>query len=103
MARARKPIRWLYAAHVDLAEIVETIARDKPAAAEGFARAILRKIERLADFPYLGSVSPYFRKARQLSHKKYVIYYTVHRDEIVVRAVVHGSRIFRSAWFRRES
>jgi hypothetical protein len=31
-----------------------------------------------------------------------IIYYTVLRREIVVRAIVHGARLFRSSWLRRK-
>jgi toxin ParE1/3/4 len=98
----QKPIRWLEAAVEDLAEIVETIAQEAPQAAEQLAERILAKVELLEDSPYLGSVCPYHRKARQMVHGSYLIYYTVHRKEVVVRAVVHGARLFRSHWLRRE-
>jgi len=32
----------------------------------------------------------------------YVVYYTVSRREVVVRAVVHGARRFRPSWLRRK-
>ena len=65
------------------------IAADSPVNADRFAKAVF-------------AVCPHFRKARQLIHGNYIIYYSVHRTEIVIRAVVHGARLFRSYWLRRE-
>lgn len=100
--RKPKEIRWLRAALDDLAEIVGYIAQDNPQAAERFGQTIFSKVGRLAESPHLGSVCPYYKKARQLIHGKYIVYYTVHRKEVVIRAVVHGARLFRSYWLRRE-
>ena len=101
-ASRRKELRWLLAALEDLTGIVERIAEDAPQAAERFAATVFARVQRLRIFPYLGSICPYYRKARQLIHGHYIIYYTVHRKEVVIRAVVHGARLFRSAWLRRE-
>ena len=102
ISERRREIRWLKAALEDLAQIVEHIAADKPRAAEQFAESIFKKVELLATLPYLAPVCPYYRKARQMVHGNYVLYYTVHRKEIVIRAVVQGARLFRSSWMRRE-
>jgi len=101
VTRPRKALRWLVAAREDLTEIVEHIARQYPQAAGHFAARLLRRVEILADFPHIGSLCPQYRKARQLIHGHYVIYYTVHRQEVVIRAVVRGARLFRSSWLRR--
>ena len=98
----QKKVRWLDAALNDLVEIVEYIGKDNPQAAERLADAIFAKIELLADSPHLGSICPHYRKARQLIHGNYLVYYTVHRQEVVMRAIVHGARLFRSYWLRRE-
>ena len=100
--RQKKPIRWHHAAVDDLAGIVEYIARNAPQEAEQFAERLLSRVELLSDFPHLGPVCPHYRKARQLIHGKYIVYYTVHRQELVIRALVHGARLFRSYWLRRE-
>ena len=96
-----KPIRWHIAARDDFAQIIASIALERPRAAERLAQRILHRVEMLAEFPYFGPVCPYYRKARQLIHGNYIVYYTVHRNEVVVRAVVHGARLFRSRWLRR--
>ena len=100
--RKPKPIRWLTAARDDLAEVIDYIARDNPDAAQRLLDRILTKVETLSETPDLGTRSPYHRTARQLIHGNYLVYYTVHRTEIVIRAVVHGARRFRSEWLRRE-
>jgi plasmid stabilization system protein ParE len=79
-SRRQKALRWLEAASDDLARIVEEIARNNPRAADRFVDQIRARVEFLVDFPYLCAVCPSYRKARQLIHGNYVIYYTVHRD-----------------------
>ena len=101
MTRRQKQLRWLRAAQDDLTAIIDYIADDDPKAAARFAERLLRKIALLGESPHLGSVCPYYRKARQLVHGNYIVYYTVHRTEVVIRAVVHGARLFRSYWLRR--
>jgi plasmid stabilization system protein ParE len=97
-----KQVRWQEAALEDLVQIVDHIAQDAPLAAERFATDIFAKTDLLADTPYLGAICSSYRKARQLIHKNYIIYYTVHRRDVVIRAIVHGARLFRSSWLRRE-
>jgi toxin ParE1/3/4 len=102
--RASKPksLRWLQAAKDDLFEIADYIALDAPQAAARFVEEIISRTNRLAEFPFLGSECPQYPRARQLIHGNHIIYYTIHRDEIVVRAVVHGARQFRVRWLRRK-
>jgi len=97
-----KQVRWQEVALNDLTQIVAGIAERAPQAAENFSEKVLARVEALADSPYLGAVCPQFGKARQLIHGNYIIYYTVHRQEVVIRAVVRGARLFRSSWLRRE-
>src|SRR5207245_3820538 len=93
-----KSLRWLPSALDDLFQIAEYISANAPQAADQFIQAVFAKTKQLRDFPYLGSICPYYPKARQLIHGNYVIYYTVHRNEVTVRAVVHGARLFRARW-----
>lgn len=97
-----KKLRWHKAALGDLAEIVDRIAKDAPLRAERFAEAIFARVERLSDMPYLGARCRYYPTARQLIHGSYLIYYTVHTERIVIRAVVHGARLFRPDWLERD-
>lgn len=97
-----KTIRWLHAARDDLDGIIEPILFNNAIAAEKLAERILNRIEVLAQLPYLGPVSPYAAKVRYLVIDDYVVYCTVHRSEVVIRAIVHGSRFFQRAWLRRK-
>ena len=99
--RTRREVRWLEVALQDLCEIVEYIAQEAPEAAERFADAVFAKVDLLEELPYLGGACPHHRRARQLIHGNHIIYYTVHRHEVVVRAVVHGARLFQSHWLER--
>jgi plasmid stabilization system protein ParE len=101
-ARARKSVRWQSIALDDLTQIVDRIRATRPRTAQRLAARIFAKTDLLAFAPYLGAKSAAYAKARFLTHKGYVIYYTVHRDEVVVRAVVHGARFFRRDWLYRE-
>jgi plasmid stabilization system protein ParE len=97
-----KQLRWTGAALQDVDDFIRPIAQRAPRTAERFVQRLFAKIEMLGEFPYLGAVCPYYRRARQIVFGHYVIYYTVHRREVVIRAVVRGARLFRSWWMRRE-
>ena len=97
-----KPVHWLKAADDDLAEIIDRISKDDPIAASNFLDRIFSLTELLERSPLLGAVCPYSRKVRQLIHGKYVIYYSVGRSEILIRAIVHGARLFRRNWLIRD-
>jgi len=97
MSRPR-PLRWLEAARDDLGQIAESIAADNPRAAERLSERILDRVQILSDHPHLGSPCPFAPRVRFLV----VGNYTVHRKEVVIRAVVHGRRLFRPGWLRRE-
>src|SRR2546428_8964495 len=100
--KPRKSVRWQPPAREDLAEIVAYIAQQSDLrTADRFAGRLIERVDDLAFFPYAGEVCPYFRKARQLPFGHFVIYYTIHRKEVVIRAVVRGARLFRSWWLRR--
>ena len=103
-AGRRASIRWRKAADNDLATILDYIAADSPTAAERFFEGILSRIATLARFPLSGQVCPHDHsgKVRQLIYGNYLIYYTVNRKEVLIRAVVHGARLFRTWWLRRK-
>lgn len=99
--KPRKHVEWRSAARDDLTQIVEYIARDSPDNAARFAAKLLARIDNLAYFPHAGSICPYHRKTRQIFHGKYVVYYTVHRTTVLIRAIVHGAQLFRRFWLHR--
>jgi toxin ParE1/3/4 len=94
-------VRWRRAASDDLAEIIDYIASDSPDAAERFLDGVMDRIATLARFPLSGATCLHYPKARQLLYGNYIIYYTVSRREVLVRAIVHGARLFRASWLRR--
>jgi toxin ParE1/3/4 len=100
-AGKKKNLRWFVSAVDDLLDIIDYIARDSPRQAERFGRVLKAKVRLLELFPYLGSQCPEHPQIRQLFHKKYIIYYSVHRTEVVIRAVVHGARESQFYWLRR--
>lgn len=95
-------VRWLASARAEVDEIAGFIAADNPVAAERWTETIYDKAAALADAPYLGAPLARHRPARYLTHGVYVIYHTVHENEVVIRAVVHGARRFQAKWLRRE-
>jgi len=96
-----RSIHWRKAAAEDLAEIVDYIACDNPVAAIRLLEEILARVESLTRHPKLGGICPYYPKARQITCGNYIIYYTVSSREILIRAVVHGARLFRASRLRR--
>ena len=96
-----RTVRWRKAAGDDLASIVDYIAADSPDAAERFLDGILTRIATLERFPMVGSVCPHYPKAQAADLRQYIVYYTVSRREVSIRAIVHGARLFRRSWLRR--
>jgi plasmid stabilization system protein ParE len=100
-ATRRRRLRWHEAALDDLENIVDHIAQEAPLAAERFAQAILTRVEILAETPLIGPACPHCPRTRQIVHGSYLIYYTVSPREVVIRAVVHGARLFQRYWLLR--
>jgi plasmid stabilization system protein ParE len=90
------------AARDDLAGIADHIAADNPATAERFLDEIMARIAILGEFPFAAARCPYYPKARQLVYGNYLVYYTVSRRDVMIRAIVHGARLFRVSWLRRK-
>jgi plasmid stabilization system protein ParE len=97
MSRKPMPVRWHTAARQDVLEIIDRFADDAPRSAMGFVDRFNARAALLSTFPYLGERCPDYRRARHLIEGNFIIYYTVHRHEVVIRAVVRGSRLFRRA------
>lgn len=85
----------------DLQGIVDYIAADSVDAADQFAESLATRLESLGGSPYRGQVCPFHKLVRQIIHGQYIIYYSVKKSEILVRAVVHGARLFQKDWLRR--
>ena len=88
------------AAEQDLAEIVEYIANDNPAAALKLADEIQENILRLEEFPTSGVIPKNRRLARQgyriLIIQSYLVFYCLPNDETVeIRRVISGKRQYQ--------
>ena len=60
---------------------------DKPAAAAGFAAALIDRVERLRQFPLLGRTGAYQDTRELVVHKNYLVTYRVRADEVQVLQV----------------
>lgn len=87
---------WTEPAVADLQAITAYIARRSPTAAERVGSAILRHVEILCTFPYIGPVYPRSRSGaiREILCKKHRIFYRVNEadKQVLILTVWHGSR-----------
>ena len=88
------------AAEQDLAEIVEYISNDNPAAALKLAENIEQSILQLEDFPLIGSIP----KNRRLTRKGYrilivdsylVFYVLLDNETVEIRRIISGKRDYK--------
>jgi plasmid stabilization system protein ParE len=83
-------------AEADLAEIVEYIARDNPAAAARFGQELVAHTRKLEKFPEIGRVVPEFQiqTLRELIHGAYRIVYQIDdaQKRVAVARFWHAAR-----------
>ena len=86
-------VRWLRTALANLEAEAQYIARDNPAAASHVVAAIVRSLERLADYPASG------RPGRVAGTRElvvpgtpYIVPYRVRSETVEVLRVFHGAR-----------
>ncbi len=88
--------RLIYApqARIDLALIVQTIARDNRTAAHQFGAELRANCRRLAAHPLIGQAQPDLGRGdlRAISCGNYIIYYRVAISTVEVVRIVHGAR-----------
>ena len=94
-------IRWTLGAASDLEQILDYIEKDSPLAAVNFGEGLSRPIEQLAKFPLSCAVSPKHPRVRESLYESHIVYYLVGKNEIVIKAIVHGARQFLAKWLRR--
>ena len=84
---------WMPSAETDLDQIELYIAADNPEAAAAVAERILEATAVLERFPLAGRAGR-VEGTREIvvTGTPYIIAYAVRRDQIVILAVVHGSR-----------
>ncbi len=90
-------IIWTEPALIDLNEIAEYIALDKPTAASSLVQKIFTKTERLEDFPNSGRNPPELKKSR---YKEIIInpcriFYRVDGNNIYILYVMRSERKLR--------
>lgn len=83
----------------DLREIVAFIAEDNPVAAQKLRDQIDRQVGLLAEFPEMGPLAQdeHLRQQgyRLLSVAGYLVFYVVTPEEVLIRRVLHGARLYR--------
>ncbi len=90
-------IIWTEPALIDLNEIAEYIALDKPTAASRLVEKIFTKTERLEDFPNSGRNPPELKKSR---YKEIIvnpcrIFYRIDGNKIYILYVMRSERKLR--------
>ena len=90
----RARILWSERARLDLLEIGDFIAHDKPLAAAKWVAKILDAVERTAAFPSSGRIVPEIDRSdiREIILEHYRIVYQHKKDEIIVLTVFEGHR-----------
>lgn len=76
-------------------EIIEYIARDRPAAAEEWADGLFDLVERLQRLPKRGRMVPEVgrERIRELRYGSYRVFYRLDQNEISILSVRHGRRL----------
>lgn len=90
-------ITWTEPALLDLNEIAEYIALDKPSAASHLVQTVFSKTERLEKFPESGRNPAELKKSR---YKEIIvdpcrIFYRIEKDKVYILYVMRGERKLR--------
>ena len=85
---------WSDSARENLRSIAEHIALDSLHYAKVFVQRIIGAVERLRDFPKIGRTVPEYddETLREIVFHNYRIIYRLTEEQVIVLAVVHGSR-----------
>jgi len=95
-----KRLRLTEAARRDLDEIWDNIAADDVSAADRMIDGLYTLIGRLLEFPSMGAPRDDLRSGtRSFVHKKYLVFYTISGDALIVLRVVYGGRDIPSTTF----
>ncbi len=90
-------IIWTEPALLDLNEIAEYIALDKPGVASHLVQKVFSKTERLEEFPESGRKPPELKKSR---YKEIIvdpcrIFYRIEKDKVYILYVMRSERKLR--------
>ncbi len=79
-------------ARADLRDIALYIARDNPRRAQTFTAELVATCRGLSQFPFSWALEPDFGpETRRAIHGRYLIFYSVGRNQVVIDHIVHGS------------
>lgn len=88
-----KRLRLTEAARRDFDDIWDGIAAEDISAADRMIDGLSTLIGRLREFPSMGAPRDDLRfGTRSLAHKKYLVFYTISEDALIVLRIVHGGR-----------
>ncbi len=98
-------IIWTEPALLDLNEIAEYIALDKPGAASHLVQKVFSKTERLEEVPESGRKPPELKKSR---YKEIIvdpcrIFYRIEKDKVYILYVMRSERKLRKYLLRERS
>jgi toxin ParE1/3/4 len=92
-------IIWTEPALLDLNEIAEYIALDKPDAASHLVQTVFSKTERLEEFPESGRRPPELKKSRSRYRELIVgpcrIFYRIEKNKVYILYVMRSERNLR--------
>jgi plasmid stabilization system protein ParE len=91
-------VRYTETSLAEIEEIFTYIAAHNPAAATGVTAQVEQTVALISKFPGLGRVK-YQQTVRMLPvrrYPRYLVFYTVHHNEVVILNVRHGAR--RPPW-----
>jgi toxin ParE1/3/4 len=88
-----KRVRYQPAAESDLFDILLTIATDHPPAAMAFREKLEASVQRLSPHPFSAPAREHVRPGlRGLSVGRYVVYYRVAKDDVLIVRILHMAR-----------
>lgn len=87
-------VAWSASAVTDLETTVDYLAQNSKPYAAAFAQKVLKAVERLGTFPWMGRMVPEYdrEELRELIFQNYRIIYRVEPGQVAIAAIVHASR-----------
>ncbi len=88
-------------ARIDLNEIGLFIAEDNPGRAETFVLELRHACEKLTQAPFASPLVPRHEDIgiRRRPFRRYLIFYTVEKDAIMIVRILHGARDYAAILF----
>lgn len=88
-----KTLRVLPQAHADLLEVWLYVAEDHPTSADRLIDQFTARFDVLCRMPELGAACPEIADGlRRLPIGRYLLFYSVREDVLVIERVLHGAR-----------